>query len=198
MPLPDFHEQDDQIGDLGSVGEFWRWAMSDMLGNRNRGILAEYIVAKLLDVELSHPRLEWDCYDLIYRGYKIEVKSSAYIQTWHQSVDQRSTLRFGVSAHTCWDARDDTWAKEKKRWADLYVFCVFPANSESYTRDALDLSHWRFHVASTRQLELNVLAETDEIGLTKVRQICGDPVGHVELRSKVNRILKDVGDFDQY
>lgn len=82
MPVPDFREPHEPIGDLATVGEFWRWAMSDLLGNRVRGLLAEFIVGRLLgDDTLSHPRMEWDSYDLLYRGHKIEVKSSAYTQT---------------------------------------------------------------------------------------------------------------------
>lgn len=190
MPLPEFREFDDRIGDLSTVGEFWRWAMSDLLANSNRGVLAEYIIAKVLDVDLSHPRLEWDCYDLIYRGYKIEVKSSAYIQTWFTSEEQRSKPNYGVAKHTCWDARNDTWTHDKKRWADVYVFCIFPVDRHHHTRDILDLSQWRFYITTTRQLEAQILPETKSIGLTKVREICGAALRHTELRAAIDRLIE--------
>ena len=31
-----------------SVGDYWRWAYSDIVGNTNRGLLAQFIVAKAL------------------------------------------------------------------------------------------------------------------------------------------------------
>ncbi len=64
--------------------DFWRWASSDLASNATRGVLAEFIVAKMLGIELA-TRNEWDDFDLITPdGTKIEVKSSAYIQSWHQ------------------------------------------------------------------------------------------------------------------
>ena len=78
-----FHKADESIGEIGTLGDFWRWAMSDLLSNGTRGVFAEYIVGKLLGADFSSPRLEWDAYDLLYEGHRIEVKSSSYIQTWH-------------------------------------------------------------------------------------------------------------------
>lgn len=64
--------------------EFWSWNQSDLIENRTRGILAEFIVKKALGIEDDN-RIEWDDYDLITeKGIKIEIKSGAYIQTWAQ------------------------------------------------------------------------------------------------------------------
>lgn len=189
MAVPRFYNFDDPLAEIGKIGEFWQWAMSDLLGNRNRGILAEYIVGKLIGADLSTPRLEWDCYDLVYGDHKIEVKSSAYIQTWHQPSDKRSTPQFGIAPHECWDARTNSNDKEKRRWADVYVFCVFPADRKSDSRDVLDLNQWRFYVATTKTLDMHITAETKSIGMTKVRQICGEPVLYSELKSKIDSLL---------
>jgi hypothetical protein len=63
--------------------EFWKWAFSDFLSNALRGVLAEFIVAKAMDCT-DVQRTEWDAYDVITSdGIKIEVKSSAYLQSWH-------------------------------------------------------------------------------------------------------------------
>ena len=62
-----------------NVLSYWRWSSSDLLTNRQRGIVAEYIVASALNLT-SSTRQEWDAYDLITEnGTKIEVKSSAYV-----------------------------------------------------------------------------------------------------------------------
>ena len=42
-----------------TVGHFWSWAYSDAMNNRNRSILAEYIVGAALDA-IDAPRMEWD------------------------------------------------------------------------------------------------------------------------------------------
>ena len=43
---------------------FWQWSASDLVSNATRGILAEFIVAKALDI-VDEVRSEWDPYDLI-------------------------------------------------------------------------------------------------------------------------------------
>lgn len=52
VTLPKYRNHDDLIGaGEAKVGDFWRWAMSDLLGNRNRGIFAEFLVGKALGDE---------------------------------------------------------------------------------------------------------------------------------------------------
>ena len=65
---------------LSTLTEYWKWAHSDLLGNTERGILAEYLVRLALNITSN--RLSCDKYDLLYKErIRIEVKSSAYIQT---------------------------------------------------------------------------------------------------------------------
>lgn len=191
MPLPEYHENDDLIGDISTVGEFWRWAMSDLLGNRNRGIFAEFLVSKALGQDtLEYPRIEWDCYDVEYQNYRIEVKSSAYIQTWNQSKEYRSKPSFTVNpSDRCWDARYDDIIRERKRHAHLYVFCIFPKTREQYTRNVLDLDNWRFYPITTVELEKYIKPETKSIGISKVKRICGNALEHHQLKAKIDMLL---------
>lgn len=50
------------------VSDFWRWNCSDLMNNSMRGSLAEFIVATALEIDTEHPRIDWDAYDLLYRG----------------------------------------------------------------------------------------------------------------------------------
>lgn len=75
----------DRLLDFDVYG-FWRWRCSDLVSNATRGVLAEYIVAKALGVA-EGVREEWASYDLTTPGgTRIEVKSAAYIQSWHQET----------------------------------------------------------------------------------------------------------------
>ena len=69
-----------------SMCDFWRWAYSDMSNNINRSVLAEYIVASALGnagVTIEATRIMWRPYDLLSQdGYRVEVKSAAYVQSW--------------------------------------------------------------------------------------------------------------------
>ena len=65
-----------------SIVDFWAWSQSDLVENRNRGILAEFLVMKALGIQRP-TRLEWDEVELITEdNIKIEVKSAAYIKSW--------------------------------------------------------------------------------------------------------------------
>jgi hypothetical protein len=66
-----------------TVGDFWRWAYSDVRSNTTRSVFAEYIVGLALGV-VNKPRVEWDSVDLRYGDFKIEVKASGYCQSWFQ------------------------------------------------------------------------------------------------------------------
>jgi hypothetical protein len=68
-----------------SLLDFWCWSVSDILSNSTRGIFAEFIVATAAKINLNEVRDEWGAFDFITaEGIKIEVKSSAYLQTWVQ------------------------------------------------------------------------------------------------------------------
>lgn len=82
---------------------FWQWSASDLLSNATRGILAEYLVARALDADPEGVRDEWAAYDLKTKdGVKIEVKSAAYLQSWHQ--EKLSRVSFVVPKTRAWDA----------------------------------------------------------------------------------------------
>lgn len=75
------HITDEKGNPVSSLLDFWRWAHSDLMGNAERGILAEYLVACALNIPRNVRGL-WDRYDLITpEGITIEVKSSGYLQS---------------------------------------------------------------------------------------------------------------------
>lgn len=80
--------------EVGKLKEYWSWAHSDLIGNTERGELAEYIVACALGIE-KNERVAWDKYDLLSaEGIAIEIKTSGCIQTWEQK--ELSKPHFGI------------------------------------------------------------------------------------------------------
>ena len=132
--------------DMISDNEFWKWAYSDFLSNTQRGVLAEYIVAKALGCT-NRNRVEWDAYDLdTDDGFKIEVKSAAYVQAWVQG--SLSVVRFDIAHKRSWLAETNTYAAAAARSADIYVFCVF-ATKERSEANPLDTAQWFFLTCQT-------------------------------------------------
>jgi hypothetical protein len=125
---------------------FWQWASSDICGNALRGLVAEYLVARALGTD-GGVRTEWNDHDAVTSaGSKIEVKSSAYLQSWRQT--KLSTITFDIAPKRGWDASTNTTAKEPSRPADTYVFALH-AHKDKATLDPLNVAQWDFYVLRT-------------------------------------------------
>ena len=136
--------------------DFWRWSHSNLLSNTLRGILAEFIVASAIGLENTQ-RTEWDAYDLLTpKGLKLEIKSSAYLQSWEQKKD--SIIRFGISETLGWDAINNTTSTTPIRQADLYAFCLYN-HKDRETANPLNLDQWVFYLLPTALLNDNLFKQ---------------------------------------
>ena len=131
---------------------FWQWSSSDVVSNATRGVLAEYIVGKALGcISKEDVRDEWGAYDLKTQiGVSVEVKSSAYIQSWEQS--KLSNISFSIRKSLGWDRETNKFDGEKKRQADVYVFALL-YHKDKDTVNPLDISQWEFFVLPTKVLD---------------------------------------------
>ena len=144
---------DSNSGEIAKLIDFWSWAYSDLIGNTERGALAEYIVACALGIQ-KNEKISWSKYDLLSpEGISIEVKTSGYIQTWEQ--DKPSALVFGIQPTYGWDEKTNTYDDAKKRQADIYVFCVHK-HLEQETINPLDIKQWDFYILPTKILNEKV------------------------------------------
>ena len=167
---------------VGFMREFWRWIGSDLVGNTTRGLFAEYLVGlavgALTGNDADGVRDEWGAHDLVTPdGVTIEVKSSAYLQTWRQAKE--ATPRFGIARTQAWDSATGKASEEKRRWSDVYVFCLLHHRSK-VTLDPSDVGQWTFFVVPTALVEAK-LEDQKEIGLGKLRelgvkQVCFDGI----------------------
>jgi hypothetical protein len=133
-----------------SLLDFWRWSVSDILSNATRGRFAEFIVATATNIEKSALRDEWSAYDLdTADGIKLEIKSAAYIQSWFQRT--LSKISFSIKPALYWDGKTNKLSAEKRRHADVYVFCLLH-HTDKQTIDPLNLNHWEFYVVATKEL----------------------------------------------
>jgi hypothetical protein len=164
--------------------DFWRWSGSDLLGNRQRGILAEYLVGSALRMTDS-VRLEWDAYDIrTPSDLKVEVKNSAYIQSWAQTA--YSAIKFDIAPKTSWDAKENTFDTVSRRSADVYVFCVL-AHKDQNSIDPLNVSQWKFYVLATHVLD-KYCKEQKSITLTPLKALKPEEPSYAALPETVERI----------
>jgi hypothetical protein len=135
--------------DGATLGDFWAWAYSDILENTARGIFAEFLVGNALGVVKGVRPSGWGTIDLRYGDWKIEVESSAYLQSWHQTA--LSTIRFDVAEREGWDQETKFHRPERMRSADCYVFCLYAEKDRSQV-NVLNTSMWEFYVLSTGRI----------------------------------------------
>ncbi len=167
--------------------DFWRWAFSDLRANSLRGVLAEWIVAKLLGINPIDPpvRDPWGEFDLrTPEGVAIEVKASAYLQSW---------MELGTSKIVFGGLKGQTWSPQAGYSgtatynAQLYVFCV-QTERDPARWNALDVAQWRFYLATRTQLAaLNIRAIT----LPTV-QALGKELTAAELPQEAWRIIREL------
>ncbi|MEK9148926.1 MAG: hypothetical protein AAB267_02640 [Candidatus Desantisbacteria bacterium] len=175
-----FHIQGNKLGfDLLS---FWQWAASDLVSNATRGIIAEYIIARALSLAEKGIRDEWAAFDLTTSsGIKVEVKSAAYVQSWHQK--RLSTINFLTPKTRAWNVDTNTLSNEARRQADVYVFALLTHMDRS-TIDPLNLDQWRFYVLPTAVLDARTRSQ-HSITLRSLEKLCHSPVTYAELSKAV-------------
>lgn len=160
---------------------YWRWSHSNLLDNTSRGILAEFLVASALGLT-DGVRNVWDPFDLETEdGTKVEVKSSAYLQSWYQKG--LSKIEFKIRPTKKWDADNNTYEALPSRQADVYVFCLL-AHKDKSTVDPMALDQWRFYALGSEVLNKKLGAQKS---LTlSVLQACGAiEAGFLDLKTAI-------------
>jgi hypothetical protein len=134
-----------------TLADIWRWSASDLLSNAFRGMLAEFIVGSALRCLDGAVRREWHAYDFEANGIKVEVKSTALLQTWPQN--DYSKPSFDIRKTTGWDAGTNEWLSgPPRRQADVHVFCLLTGDDKA-TVNPMNLSQWEFYVVATKILD---------------------------------------------
>ena len=165
---------------------FWRWSASDLVSNTTRGIVAEYIVARALGLAESDVRDGWAAFDLeTASGIKVEVKSAAYVQSWHQ--ERLSPITFTTPKTRAWDADTNVQSREVKRHADVYVFALL-AQTDKTTIDPLNLDQWRFYVLPTAILDERTRSQ-HSITLKSLEKLCSEAITYAELLKAVENCI---------
>lgn len=167
-----------------TILDFWKWAYSDILTNRNRSIFAEFIVGHLLGV-LDNPREEWAPYDFEYNGKKIEVKSAAFVQSWEQ--EKPSKISFDISKKQELDDEGIYFTGETIRPADIYVFCLF-SDMNLDSADVLNLDSWLFYIIPTHHID-EKFGDQKNVTLNRIKESCS-PVKCHEVKGVIDIISK--------
>ena len=175
------------LGMPHSLLEYWAWAHSHIVSNSERGILAEYLVRCAVHAP-SPCRIEWDAVDVISpEGIRIEVKSSAYLQTWKQ--EKLSRIQFDIAPKNAWDSVENSYASQRIRSADVYVFCCLNSKDPD-TANPMDLAQWEFYVLATSVLN-ELVPKQKSISLTSLQKLGAKKVSFEVLYTAIRLASKE-------
>lgn len=168
-----------------SLADFWRWSASCLMDNTARGLVAEFLVATALKGYIpDRPRVEWDPYDFVVtldgRELSIEVKSSAYVQSWKQ--ERYSNLRFNIRPTRKWNPETGTFTGEPCR-ASIYVLCALVKKEICDHAAVLNTDNWRFRVVEGKQL-----CDRKTITWSDLRQFVPECVRYEHLRQRIEQV----------
>ena len=166
--------------------------VSDLVYNIHRGAVAEYIVAKALGVAEDYPRAPWESCDLQVHTeaaefVDLEVKSAAYVQSWHRIDSKPSEIKFNLEPKT----QSTTLTGKPSRDANIYVFCVL--GEPEVFPDPLDLGQWEFYVLATAVIDQE-LTNQKTIGLRPLKDLVrlrGQyTANYDELSAKIKEVIR--------
>ena len=173
------------------IDSYHRWAAGNLVDNRNRGIFAEWLVGQALRaIEEGSYRVEWDAWDLDYRGVGIEVKASGLSQSWNPDVASKRPSFNIAPPKSVWHAGADSWETndDGTRPAHVYVFCLHepvPATNQNVA----DPNEWRFWVISGRALDKH-LGEQQTVGIATLNRFA-NPIPWTELEPSVDALVAE-------
>lgn len=191
-PIPTEYNRGDHhfiINDVPSkytLLDFWSWAFSDVLTNTTRGMVAEFIVATALGIDINKPRDGWAKFDLTYRNHGVEVKSASYHQRWYQQ--RISIISFIVPKRKGWDANTNKFDPISRRQADIYILSLL-AEKDRKKVNPLNLDQWEFWVADTSFFD-NRARSQHSITYNSLLKEIGKPMRYGQLRIAVDRLIE--------
>lgn len=171
-----------------TILDYWKWGHSAILDNTERGVFAEFLVGSALGV-LNYPRVEWENADINYHGYFIEVKSSAYVQSWEQS--KASTPMFGIAPKRSWTGKGNEYEKELRRFAQYYIFCLLNEKDRDKV-DPLNVNQWEFYILSTEVLNQHSKTQK-KISLRPLQYLCSGVTYH-EIKPNLDKLIEKSND----
>lgn len=160
-----------------TIFDFWQFQFSNIYDLQEH--IAEFLVAKALDIDKPYNRSGWTPFDILLRGTRIEVKETGYFYSWQE--DGKTSNRRSFRINQTYNAKHI-----KERQNDIYVFCL---NTGETAEDSnpLELEHWEFYVIPTKTIN-EECGNNKTISLSKVQRLT-NKVTFSEIKECIDDLL---------
>ena len=181
-----------------SVLDFWRYAYSQLEGLGDT--IAEFLVAKALEIDKAENFNYWTAYDMAYRNKRIEVKATRYVHPWNTYISKVRTFSIEPTNNSYWRNSKDgvNGGKTLSRQSEVYIFCL-NSNMDIQNNDPLKVDDWVFYVVPT--FEINNYCShygnpnQKKMALNVVKRLANHGVAFDELKGAVDAAIEK---SDQY
>ena len=150
--------------------DYWRFQFSNIWDAQEE--VAEFIVAKALEMDLPFNKNGWTPYDIDYKGKRVEVKATSYFHSWRGdgAVSQQRVFSIAEAYGQHNESRETP-----ERLNDVYVFCLNTGETKEDS-DPFEMNHWEFYVIPTTVIN-RLCGKNKTISLGRVRTITNRPHG---------------------
>lgn len=168
--------------------DFWKFHYSNIYDIQGR--IAEFIVAKALDIHESQNDQYWTLWDLTYKGLRIEVKETSYYHSFNKEgkVSQQRSFRI-TKSNGSYDPQI-SGNSDYCRQNDVYVFCL----NTGYTKDEsypLDLNNWEFYIVPTAVIN-EKCGDNKTISLGRIKKLGFVAQRYDEIRPMLDSIAEKI------
>ena len=167
--------------------DFWRFHYSNIYDIQGR--IAEFIVAKALDIHESQNDQYWTLWDLTYKGLRIEVKETSYYHSFNKEGKVSQYRSFGITkANGSYDPKI-SGNNEFCRQNDVYVFCL----NTGYTKEEsypLNLNNWEFYIVPTTVIN-EKCGDNKTISLNRIKSLGYMAVPYDRIRETIDAIASE-------
>ncbi len=164
-----------------TIKDFWQFQYSNIWDMQED--IAEFLVAKALEIKVPFNRNGWTLWDIEYRGKKIEVKETGYFHSWRADGKVSKQRTFGITrAYTDYKNKES----EYKRQSDIYVFCLNTGNTKEESNPLL-LENWEFYVVRTDRINA-ICGNNKTISLGKVKTL-SSKVAYANLKAEIDKLI---------
>ena len=168
--------------DFGII-DFWKSKYSNIYNMQE--VIAEFIVEKALGLKESQNTNYWTLYDILYRGYRIEIKETSYYHPWNENGKISNQRMFGISkANSSYESSETENKFERQN--DIYVFCLNTGTTKEMS-NPMNLNNWRFYIIPTSIINKEC-GDNKKISLGRVRKLAKE-VSYEKIKDIIDLII---------
>lgn len=167
--------------------DFWKFHFSNIYNMQSK--IAEFIVSKALGLNEAQNCDYWTLFDMLYKGFRIEVKETSYYHPWNENGNVSNKRSFDIKKANS-NYEDEESENRYERQNDIYIFCVNNGKNqkESYP---LNLDNWDFYIIPTKIIN-EQCGDAKSVSLGRLKNMGYSAKNYFEIRSEVDNIIEEL------